>query len=217
MHPRSASALIGGVAYGVLPSESGEKAAATARRIAENFVARTGSRLPAVVGIGRVADDLRDLERSRVDADRALRVARRPGALAPVAGIDEVFAEALLIELGDRAESEGYRGWGALGRLAGYDADHNAELIPSLWAYLEELGDVAAASDRVRVHPNTFRYRLRRIAQIGGLDLADPRVRFAAMLQLRLVGYDGHQAAGVGGAHQTAAPDSAGTTKDRSR
>ena len=41
----------------------------------------------------------------------------------------------------------------------------------------------AAALD---VHPDTFRYRLRRAAQIAGLDLDDPDARFAAMLEFRL-------------------------------
>jgi PucR C-terminal helix-turn-helix domain len=37
------------------------------------------------------------------------------------------------------------------------------------------------------VHPNTFRYRLRRLTEVSGIDLADPEQRFAAMLQLRAV------------------------------
>jgi DNA-binding PucR family transcriptional regulator len=36
-------------------------------------------------------------------------------------------------------------------------------------------------------HPNTFRYRLRRLAEAGVIDLTDPEARFAAMLQLRVV------------------------------
>jgi DNA-binding PucR family transcriptional regulator len=39
----------------------------------------------------------------------------------------------------------------------------------------------------VFVHPNTFRYRLRRLAEVGGLDLTDTDARFTAMLQLRLL------------------------------
>jgi DNA-binding PucR family transcriptional regulator len=38
------------------------------------------------------------------------------------------------------------------------------------------------------VHPNTFRYRLRRLAEIAGLDLSDPEAVFAAWLHLRLLG-----------------------------
>jgi DNA-binding PucR family transcriptional regulator len=36
------------------------------------------------------------------------------------------------------------------------------------------------------VHPNTFRYRLRRLAEVAGIDLDDPEDRFAVLLQLRL-------------------------------
>jgi DNA-binding PucR family transcriptional regulator len=39
----------------------------------------------------------------------------------------------------------------------------------------------------VHVHPNTFRYRLRRITEVGGIDLDDADSRFAAMLELRLL------------------------------
>ena len=37
------------------------------------------------------------------------------------------------------------------------------------------------------VHVNTFRYRLRRLAAVSGIDLGDPEQRFAAMLQLRVM------------------------------
>jgi len=56
------------------------------------------------------------------------------------------------------------------------------ELAKSLLAYLDALGDVRAAADRLHVHPNTLRYRLKRI----DLDLDDPLVRLIAQLQLRM-------------------------------
>jgi DNA-binding PucR family transcriptional regulator len=37
------------------------------------------------------------------------------------------------------------------------------------------------------VHQNTFRYRLRRVAEVAETDLDDPESRFALMLQLRLL------------------------------
>jgi DNA-binding PucR family transcriptional regulator len=46
---------------------------------------------------------------------------------------------------------------------------------------------VVAASAAVYVHPNTFRYRLRRLAEVGRIDLTDADARFAAMLQLRML------------------------------
>ena len=46
---------------------------------------------------------------------------------------------------------------------------------------------MAAASAAMFVHANTFRYRLRRLTEVSGIDLTDPEQRFAAMLQLRAV------------------------------
>lgn len=51
--------------------------------------------------------------------------------------------------------------------------------LPGWMAWLS-----AAAS--LDVHPNTFRYRLRRAAEIAEISLNDAEQRFAAMLKLRL-------------------------------
>ncbi|HYH28808.1 MAG TPA: helix-turn-helix domain-containing protein [Pseudonocardia sp.] len=52
-------------------------------------------------------------------------------------------------------------------------------------AYLESFGDMVSAARRLHVHPNTLRYRLRRIRELTGLDLDDADTRLAAALQLR--------------------------------
>ncbi|WP_424935211.1 MULTISPECIES: helix-turn-helix domain-containing protein, partial [Bacteria] len=62
--------------------------------------------------------------------------------------------------------------------------------METLKSWLDSFGDVATASARVFTHPNTFRYRLRRLSEISGLDLTDPDARFSAMVQLRLLDVD---------------------------
>ena len=42
-----------------------------------------------------------------------------------------------------------------------------------------------AAAEAVQVHPNTFRYRMRRVRELFELDLEDPDVRLMVWLQLR--------------------------------
>ena len=61
-------------------------------------------------------------------------------------------------------------------------------LVETLKAWLDAFGDVARAAEAMYVHPNTFRYRLRRLAEVGEIDLDDPDQRFVAMLQLRVLG-----------------------------
>ena len=104
-----------------------------------------------------------------------------------VAPISEVYVDALMLEMRDLAIANRDELSGPLALLAAYDAQHNAHLVETLRAWLDAFGDVIAASASVYVHPNTFRYRLRRVAEVGRIDLQDPSARFAAMVQLRLM------------------------------
>ncbi|TDD17147.1 PucR family transcriptional regulator [Kribbella turkmenica] len=188
VHPRSASALVGGIVYGILPVALGsEEADLRAKQVAVDFLDRTGNRLRCAAGIGRIATGVKELAQSRMDADRALRVLRFGFTKDRIARINEVYATALLLELSDLIAAETALPHGPLSNLVRYDEQHNAQLVQSLRAWLDAFGDVNAAAAAVHVHPSTFRYRLRRVAQIANLDLADAEQRFAAMLQLRLL------------------------------
>jgi sugar diacid utilization regulator len=61
----------------------------------------------------------------------------------------------------------------AVARIAGYDRDRGAQLLATLEEFLGRHGSVSATSEALYVHPNTLRQRLRRIAEISGLDLAE--------------------------------------------
>ncbi|WYB39584.1 helix-turn-helix domain-containing protein [Streptomyces sp. GD-15H] len=40
----------------------------------------------------------------------------------------------------------------------------------------------------MRIHPNTLRYRLRKLDEVASVDLSSPRVRLALRLQLTAMG-----------------------------
>ena len=188
VHPRSAAALVGDVVYGLVPlTRVGDDGEERAVRIATEFLDRVGERLPAAIGVGPVAQDVADLARSRVVVDRIGRVLRERGGVRRVARLADVHVETLMLELRDIVVARGDQPTGAVARLLAYDAENNTHLVETLRAYLDEFGDVSAAAARLYVHPNTFRYRLRRLVQVGQIDLRDPEARFAIMLQLRTV------------------------------
>ncbi|MEU2231449.1 PucR family transcriptional regulator [Streptomyces vietnamensis] len=188
VQPRSAVALLGDVAYALFPV-LGDNAHTRERalQVAANFLQRTGDRTGAVIGIGSVAEEPAALPRSRANADRALRVLFTGRTAKRVASIADVYVDALLLEMRDLAVANRDELSGPLARLVAYDAKHNAHLVETLRAWLDAFGDVITASASVFVHPNTFRYRIRRVAEVGEIDLQDPSARFAAMLQLRLL------------------------------
>jgi purine catabolism regulator len=74
-----------------------------------------------------------------------------------------------------------------LGPLAEHDRRRNGDLVETLRAYLEE-GEQQAAARRLKVHPNTLRYRLDRITEITNGDLTDPETRLNLAVALRVQG-----------------------------
>ena len=63
--------------------------------------------------------------------------------------------------------------------------DSEPVLAETLRVYLDCFGDVAGAAGTLHVHPNTVRYRIRRIEQLLTTSLADPDVRLLLSLSLR--------------------------------
>ncbi|MEV8636789.1 helix-turn-helix domain-containing protein [Streptosporangium sp. NPDC051023] len=148
---------------------------AALREIASDLTRQLGlrRRLAAAVG-GRVSAD--DLPRSRHQADLTLAALRASGTA--VATIDEVRAAATLIELRSLLDERP--------GLLLHEADPAPrDVTDSVLAWIECHGDVRAAALRLGVHPNTLRYRIRRLAA-NGLDLTDPDTRLVTWLRLRL-------------------------------
>jgi len=202
IHPRCAAALVGDVAYGLIPvtgtptsgGDAGGEGEARAARIATDFLDRVGDRSRTAIGVGQVASDPAGLPAARACADRVLRLLRAQwsddspeASERRVARLADVHAQVLLMELRDLAAAHGDRPTGPVARLTAYDAGHDTNLVATLRAWLDAFGDVAAASAAMYVHANTFRYRLRRVTEVSGIDLADPEQRFATMLELRVV------------------------------
>ncbi|MCY4666580.1 MAG: CdaR family transcriptional regulator, partial [Rhodococcus sp.] len=74
--PLSVAAAIGGTVYAVIPHTRHQTDDDYVRRIASEFADRSRSEKSVVIGIGATVADVMTLEKSRDEADRALRVLR---------------------------------------------------------------------------------------------------------------------------------------------
>jgi DNA-binding PucR family transcriptional regulator len=98
-----------------------------------------------------------------------------------------VRSEVVLLELRELSAERPSLARGKLEHVLAYDAEHASAYALTLRAYLDAFGDVATAASQTSVHPNTFRYRMRRLLEIFDLDLANPEERLVIELQLRLL------------------------------
>ncbi|MDT7660900.1 MAG: hypothetical protein QOD04_456 [Pseudonocardiales bacterium] len=158
-------------------------------------VARDRTGQPWRAGVGSPVTTLADLPDARAEADRVLDALSRPPAVRgsrvsgpAVATISELRAEMLLGEVhGVLGEHPELRHPG-VAALVEHDEQRGGELVTSLLAYLDALGDVRSAATTLHVHPNTLRHRLRRARAVSRVELDDPTERLSCHLQLVLVG-----------------------------
>jgi sugar diacid utilization regulator len=161
-------------------------------RLAERVQAHAEARLgTALLGaIGPAVEGPRDVARARREVERVLGVLRADARGRTVAATDDVRSEVVLHELKELSVDHPGLMRGKLEQVIAHDAEHNAAYVETLRAYLDHFGDVPRAAAAVSVHPNTFRYRMRRLGELFGLDVDDPDERVVLELQLRLLGAD---------------------------
>ncbi|HET7119727.1 MAG TPA: helix-turn-helix domain-containing protein [Solirubrobacterales bacterium] len=73
----------------------------------------------------------------------------------------------------------------ALRKLIEHDRLHSSDYLPTLRAVLDNLGNAAKAAQDLHLHVNTVRYRIRRITELTGIDLADGDARLPLEIELR--------------------------------
>ncbi|MEW2489871.1 helix-turn-helix domain-containing protein [Streptomyces sp. NPDC048411] len=135
------------------------------------------------IGIGTAHRGIDGLRQSALEARAAADVAARkhiPVHAFDATGLSRILAAISGSPLSRRAVDELLAPLDTLGTA---DA---AEAIATLGAYLDARGSLKAAAARLRLHPNTVGYRIRRITARLGADLSDPDTAFALQLACRV-------------------------------
>lgn len=119
---------------------------------------------------------------ARVEVDRVFDSAtRHPGAISQVTSLDEARTTVLLDEIVSHVAAQPRLVDPRVRQLR----DQDPMLAATLRAYLDEFGDIAAVAQRLHVHPNTVRYRVRRIEALLSTSLDNPDDRLVLALGLR--------------------------------
>jgi PucR C-terminal helix-turn-helix domain/GGDEF-like domain len=187
VRPRAAVARVNDVVYAVLsPVDAADDDGRGPAALMQDFIDYADPSRTYLVGVGRPTRSFADIARSRSDADKTLRALRHDTRGRKVARFVDVQVDSLLLRLVDLVVEDEDMALGPLAALVAYDDRHHGNLLETLVAFLDAFGDVSLAAKSVHVHANTFRYRLRRLSAISGIDLENPDTRFGVMLRLRL-------------------------------
>ena len=183
---RVVAAGVGRTAYAVLPARAG--GVEEARTLAVDLASRvaSGLRVNVRTAVADAPTGLARLGELQADIELALRVQGLRSSHEAV-HVDDVRSATVLVQLRDLAAERPGLLAGKVRLLEASDRDRSTTYVATLRAFLDAFGDVRVAADSVGVHPNTFRYRLRRLGELVDLDLDDPEQRLVAQLQLHLI------------------------------
>ncbi|MFD6467748.1 PucR family transcriptional regulator [Streptomyces goshikiensis] len=156
-----------------------------ARALYEALVRETGTR-SGTIGVSAPCDSLADIPHRYQEAQRALEVRRHSrGEHYGTTFFDELGLYRILGPGNDYRELETFvHEW--LGQLIDYDSRHHTAMVETLSQYFDCGGNYDETAESLAIHRSTLRYRLQRIRDISGNDLADVEDRLNLQVATRV-------------------------------
>ena len=191
LHGPSGAIAIGANVYALLQVDDRserERVVRVARETQGHAGARIGGGILAAVS--STVESLREVSTARREAERVLEVLRSGRSAPTLATIDDVRSQVVLLELKELTVEHSGLTRGKLTAVLEHDAERGTQYALTLRAYLDAMGDVVGAAKKISVHPNTFRYRLRRLVELFDIDVKNADERLVLELQFRLLGDD---------------------------
>ena len=136
-----------------------------------------------LVGAGRLTTRLGHAAKSKSDADKVVSYLRRtPGQ--QVGSVNTMRSQITLMRLVEILDGQFEPLADALRPLTALEAEDRDEAMRTLNAYFRNPGNASEAARELHIHPNTFRYRIAKVADLLGVDLEDRDTRLIVELEL---------------------------------
>ena len=178
---------IGGSVAVLLPElEDEEKILAAARKI-KRFLERNPEASTVTVGAGRTYGGLSQLADSFQEAERALNLGRMVWGPGSVTHYNQLGMYRILLS-SDGAELSMFMEE-FLGPVLAKARGGDRSLMDTLEAFFDADEEVTRAAGQLFVHPNTVRYRLRKVQELTGLDLSRTQDRVNLEVALKIARY----------------------------
>lgn len=162
------------ILYAVNQDEDPKRQKYEAKEIANEIIETLNDDImqgAALIGIGRFYISIDQLCRSYQEAKIALDLSKYIMG-ARVTHFEDLGVMRLLTSI--RMEQLDDFLYENLGELIKYDKVNDGDFIKLLQVYFAEKGNLKLISDKLFIHTNTLRYRLKKIEEVLDMDLQDP-------------------------------------------
>ncbi|MEU8952259.1 helix-turn-helix domain-containing protein [Streptomyces sp. NPDC048489] len=155
-----------------------------ARALYEALARETGTR-SGTIGVSAPSCSPKDIPHHYQEAQRALDARRHSRERYGTTFFDELGLYRILGPGNDYRELETFvHEW--LGQLIDYDSRHHTAMVETLSRYFDCGGNYDETAESLAIHRSTLRYRLQRIRDISGDDLANVEDRLNLQVATRV-------------------------------
>lgn len=137
------------------------------------------------IGIGHIYAEAEELYRSYQEAKTALELGRFFDKQDEITYYDELGILALLYRIGEQ-ELKTFC-FHTLRPLLNHDKEQDGQLIETLRTYFQCNGDLNITAQKLYIHINTLRYRLKKVQELLGMDLSKLSSQFNLDIALRII------------------------------
>jgi len=137
------------------------------------------------IGIGRICNKPRDFSLSYQEAQWSLKVIKGLNKNNMVVSFDSLGTFGLLFNAANQQELLAFM-QEQLGELLEYDAKYDSQLVETLHYYFSCNGNIKDAARITAVTTSGFKYRLKKICEVGNFNLKEPNKRFDLQVALKI-------------------------------
>lgn len=167
----------------VLASTRGEAPPVELAYLLERRLATLREGVSVLVGVSDESTGPSHIKHAYRQARETLQIAQLIGQNHGVVQYDQLSVFRLLLQVKDRGELHRFAVQ-VLGPLEEYDRRRSTHLVETLRHVLYRDDTFTGVASRLLVHPNTLKYRLRRIEEISGFKVDKPSDRFKLQMAL---------------------------------
>ncbi|MRX73185.1 PucR family transcriptional regulator [Bacillus lacus] len=143
-------------------------------------------KMRCIPSIGAIHEELAKIDSSYKEAQNVISIKRRfPTETAALSHFSELGIYQYLELLQEKRKQFPYENY-SLKKLKEYDHLHKTDLVETLEVFLDSDSNMNDAAKSLNVHVNTLSYRMKRISQIGELNLKNPNHKMSVYLDLKL-------------------------------
>jgi DNA-binding PucR family transcriptional regulator len=171
---------------------SGTRAVRGLEGLARRLIARADSalRISVRVAIGTIVTTISQITRSKHDADLVLLLLANRKMKTNVASALDVQSQLTLIELARVFRNTPQLVSRQAEAVLNFDARTGTSYANTIRTYLDCSRNSAETANRLSLHQNTLRYRLRRVGELFEIDLDNPDDTLTLWLSLRVMKFD---------------------------